>query len=65
MKTAVEAWVGADHMSEREEPDLDHVRKALRSHDERVDADEQPPAEPPEPAKRPAREDDEADDASP
>lgn len=52
-------------MSERGEPDLDHVRKALRSHDERVDADEQPPAEPPEPAKRPTDEDDGAGDASP
>jgi hypothetical protein len=33
-------------MSERPEPDLDEVRKALREHDERVELDE--PDDPPD-----------------
>lgn len=31
-------------MPERPEPDLDHVRRAMREHDERQDDEEAPPA---------------------
>jgi hypothetical protein len=33
-------------MQEREEPDLNHVREAMRQHDEREELSEEPEAEP-------------------
>jgi hypothetical protein len=44
-------------MSKREEPDLDHVREAMREHDERQE--QEPPPEEPDEAPAPA--DDEED----
>lgn len=43
-------------MSEREQPDIDRVREALREHDERIEEDT-PPPEPPEEAAPPDEDD--------
>ena len=49
-------------MAEREEPDLDRVREAMRRHDERAEDDA--PPEPPEPPERdePPRHEDDGDE---
>ena len=48
-------------MAEREEPDLNRVREAMREHDERQDEDP-PPAEPPTERDEPPELDDESAD---
>jgi hypothetical protein len=44
-------------MAERDQPDLDRVREALREHDERRDAEQPPPEEPPREDEPPGDED--------
>ena len=39
-------------MAERDQPNIDRVREALREHDERREIEETPPEEPPEDAPR-------------
>ena len=44
-------------MADRDEPDLDRVREALREHDERRESEQPPPERKPEPEPEPQRDD--------